>query len=176
MILTLLSTTTVSSASSAAITSNIDSTYDEYMLVLNDFTGNTADATTSWNASTDGGSNYNVSKTTTAFVAYHNESGASYDVVYSTTIDQAGTGDSGLFAHYKTDADAGFAGIIHLYDPSNTTYVKHFTTKGQGMQSNPQSNIQITAGYFNTTSAVNAVNFSVSSGTMSGVIQLYGVA
>ena len=173
----LISTSTFSSVSSTAITTGIDNTYEKYIILLFGVRGNTQDATSGWNGSIDGGSNYNVNKTTTMFVNYMNESGASTDLVYDTAADVAnGTGDARLFSNFTTDADESYVGWIELWDPSSTTYVKNWTIKAQGMQSNPQSNIQYGSGYFNTTSAIDEIQFKMSADEIQGgSISLYGI-
>ena len=65
---------------------------------------------------------------------------------------------------------------MHLFDPSNTTFVKHFIAVTGGFTDSDYYNTNCTAGYANTTSAVDAVQFSMASGTIdAGNIQLFGV-
>jgi len=76
----------------------------------------------------------------------------------------------------NTDNDASASGILHLFDPSNTTFVKHFMGSVNVMTDNPATDQTFLAGYFNTTSAIDAIQFKMASGNIdSGVIKMYGV-
>lgn len=180
--LNLISTQTASSSSTITITSGIDSTYKEYIIKLINIHGSANYTTFGINFSIDGGSNYNATKTTTAFSAYHSE-GASYtNLGYASGADIAqGTGDQRLNIGDNTgiDDDESLSGTIHLFDPSNVTFIKHFiaTTNMVSGSGEPHSVNSFVAGYINSTSAVNAVRFQMASGNIdSGVIKLYGVS
>jgi len=175
--MTLLETQTASSSSTISFTSGIDSTYKEYIFKFYNIHPS-ANASFGINFSVDGGSNYNVAKTTTSFYAYQNEAGSSTTLQYRTAYDLAqGTGSSPLGGDtMSTSDDECGDGFLHLFDPSSTTFVKHFISRftphypGYAMDG-------FTAGYGNTTSAINAVQFAMSSGNIdSGVIKLYGVS
>ena len=180
--LQLISTTTASSSSTVTITSGIDSTYKEYIIKLINIHGSANYTTFGVNFSIDGGSNYNVSKQTTAFSAYHSE-GASYaSLGYGAGVDlNNATGDLQLNIGDNTgiDDDESLSGTIHLFDPSSTTFVKQFIARinmvsGSG---EPHSINSFVAGYINSTSAVDAIRFQMASGNIdSGVIKLYGVS
>ena len=183
--MTFISKTTISSpVSSVQITSGIDSTYKEYIfLLVNLHPNSNSEPDIKINFSSDGGSNYNVTKTTTAFYADHNESGSSSGLQYIGDVDLAQS-TGGQFIGYnleESDADSSLSGIVHLFDPSNTSHVKHFMININMMHLEPQSNNYHIAGYCNTTSAINAVNFigeysEGSSGNIdSGEIILYGI-
>jgi hypothetical protein len=74
------------------------------------------------------------------------------------------------------DNDQSLCSEIYLFSPSNTTFVKHFMCKTQWYQREDRSNNVFTAGYCNTTSAVNAVDFKMSSGNIdAGTIHMYGI-
>ena len=70
------------------------------------------------------------------------------------------------------------AGYLHLFNPSSTTFVKHFISRlsgnyraGMGAELDHYA-----AGYGNTTSAVDAIQFKMSSGNIdSGDIILFGL-
>ncbi len=80
--------------------------------------------------STDGGSNYNVTKTTTLFRAYHNEVDSATALAYKQCRDLAqGTGNANLFLNIGNENDEALAGTFHLFDPSSTTFVKHFISE-----------------------------------------------
>ena len=183
--MTFISKTTISSpVSSVQFTSGIDNTYKEYIfLLVNLHPNSNSEPDIKINFSSDGGSNYNVTKTTTAFYADHNESGSSSGLQYIGDVDLAQS-TGGQFIGYnleESDADSSLSGIVHLFDPSNTSHVKHFMININMMHLEPQSNHYYIAGYCNTTSAINAVNFTGeysegSSGNIdSGDIILYGI-
>jgi len=176
--LVLLETQTVSSSSTVSFTSNIDSTYKEYIFKFIDIHPATDSANFTFNMSADSGSNYNVTKTTTFFQAYHREDGhTDYQVSYSTGRDLAQSTDFQIIARETgNDNDQSANGTLHLFDPSNTTFVKHFICTSHNAQSQNYSNPQFIGGYGNTTSAVDAVQFKFSSGNIdSGTIKLYGI-
>jgi hypothetical protein len=180
--LQLISTTTASSSSTVTITSGIDSTYKEYIIKLINIHGSANYTTFGVNFSIDGGSNYNVSKQTTAFSAYHSESASYTNLGYGAGVDlNNATGDQQLNVGDNTgiDDDESLSGTIHLFDPSSTTFVKHFIaiTNMVSGSGEPHCINSFVAGYINSTSAVNAVRFQMASGNIdSGVIKLYGVS
>ena len=174
--LNLISTQTASSGNTIDFTSGIDSSYDAYMFKLYNIHPS-ANSYLQFQTSTDGGSSFGVTATTSNFRAYHNEAGDDTEVAYyAEDLDQS-TNFQNLFLTINTGNDESACSTIVLYNPSSTTFVKHFiaTTTGYGQSA---YNMQyFTAGYFNTTSAVNGVQFKMSTGTMdSGVIKLYGVS
>ena len=179
MILTLLDTNTEAGDAVSNFTSSIDSTYDEYMFVCTDIGPATDAVTFQFQASTDSGSNYNTTATTTFFRAYHTESGSEAAVGYLTGDDQAqGTAFVNLSETEQVGngADESLSCILHLFAPSNTTYVKHFYATSVYNSAANAAQHSFTAGYFNTTSAIDAISFKMSSGNMDGVIQMYGIA
>ncbi len=181
--MTLLETQTASDSSTLSFTSNIDDTYDEYVFKFINIHG-TDDQVFSFNVSIDSGSNYNVAKTTTYFNTYLPEDssvGSSNNLSYKTSNDLAqGTGFQYLHSYINGDADCGCAGSLNLYSPSSTTFVKHFTFRGVSVYPSSDSDgikYQFVSGYANTTSAVDAVQFKMTSGNIeSGVIKMYGVS
>ena len=181
-ILTLLSTTTSSNAATASITSNIDNTYDEYMFVMNNVNPATDNVHFLVNFSVDGGSNYNASKITTHFLAVHKEDDTVEAHAYSTGNDTASglaTAAARISTDQGNDADQCISGIFYLFSPANTTYVTHFSSTMTGARTGAHDEAvesNWVAGYVNVTSAVDAIQFSMSSGNMDGVIQMYGVA
>ena len=175
--LNLISTQTASSSSTLSFTSGIDSTYKEYIFKFINIHPS-ATAKFQINFSADGGSNYNVTKTTTSIQIYHNENTDSdTSLGYSTGSDLAqGTGVAQIGQGASTGNDESLAGFLHLFDPSNTTFVKHFIADTVST-SDSYAYRRLHAGYGNTTSAINAVQFSQSSGNIdSGVIKLYGIS
>jgi len=177
--LVLLNTNTITSGvSSSSFTSNIDSTYDTYMFKFINIHPATNSAKFTFNLSVDGGSNYNVTKTTTMFRASHDEddSGTSFGYVASQDLAQS-TDFQAILQALGTNDDSSGSGELFLFSPSSTTFVKHFIARGGQMQENNKSFDGYVAGYGNTTSAVNAVQFKMSSGNIdSGVIKMYGLS
>ena len=173
-----IAATTASSSASVSFTSGIDSTYKEYIFIFNNIHPATNNANLQFNMSIDGGSNYNVTKTSSHFRAYHTESGSSTGLGYRTGDDLAqGTGYQTLVLEGGNANDANSVGILHLFDPSSTTFVKHFIFTGMTDASGDTARPTYVAGYGNTTSAVNAVDFKMHSGNMdSGTITMYGVS
>ena len=159
----------------------LDSTYKEYIFYFNNIHPS-ANSDFTFNMSIDGGSNYNATKTTTFFNAFHYEDARSSNLAYLPADDLAqGTGYQVLmaFGDLGINADDSLSGYLHLFDPSSTTFVKHFTatTVGSNNEAAPYINNDFIAGYANTTSAVNAVDFKMISGNIdSGVIKLYGIS
>jgi len=158
----------------------LDNTYKEYVFTFKDIHPATDDVNFTFNFSTDGGSNYNVTKTTTVFNAYHKEDNSEAALAYNPYDDLAqNTGYQSLssFGQMGTDNDKSLCSTIHLFNPSSTTFVKHFIATTQFYQREDRSNNVFTAGYANTTSAVDAVRFQMSSGNIdAGDICLYGIA
>jgi hypothetical protein len=174
----LISTQTASSSSTISFTSGIDSTYDEYVFKFYNIHPATDDVEFSFNGSIDGGSNYNVTKTTTFFRAYHDEADSAAALQYDTSDDLAqSTSYQTLGGSVGNDNDQCCSGTLHLFNPSSTTFVKHFTASFNTYINTDFSIQSHIAGYANTTSAVDAVQFKMSSGNIdSGVIKLYGIS
>ena len=177
--LTLLETQTASSSATIDFTSNIDSTYDAYMFKFYDIHPATDGAELQFNMSTDAGSNYNVTKTTTFFQAYHTESGSASGLLYvSTTYDLAqSTGNAYLARETGNDNDQSVVGTLTVYNPSSSVFVKHFIATTNTAEDYNYVITNYTAGYGNTTNPVDAIRFLMSSGNIdSGVIKLYGIS
>jgi hypothetical protein len=182
--MTLIKTITASNASTTSFVDGsssvvFDNTYPVYMVKLINIHNDTSDKYLQINFSVDTGSNYNVAKTTTAFNAAHKEDGSYSVLQYETSVDLGqGTGAQRLTAGQDNAADTGHSGTIYVFNPSSTTFVKHFmsdisTTGFDG--SNEYNYHTFIAGYCNTTSAVDAFQFSINSGTHDGTFKLYGI-
>ena len=157
----------------------LDNTYKEYLFTFKSIHPQTDNVGFMFNLSIDGGSNYNVTKTSTAFRAFHSEGGGDGVLRYETTSDLAQSTafqdltreDSG------NDNDECTSGYLHLFNPSSTTFVKHFIVNTNSTHEADLSHQNFVAGYGNTTSAVDAVQFKFSSGNIdAGDICLYGIA
>ena len=174
--ITFISSQTASASASLSFT-GLSSTYKAYKFVFVNIHPATNNVSFQFNLSTDSGSNYNVTKTTTYFYAYHNEAGSSATVEYVGGLDLAqSTSDQPLSNNIGNGNDESASGTLTLFNPSSTTYVKHFiSTTNQYDQADLSVN-PFMAGYGNTTSAVNAVRFQMSSGNIdAGTIYLYGI-
>ena len=155
----------------------LDSTYPIYKFEFINMHPATNGVEFSFNVSIDSGSNYNVAKTTTAFEAYQNEAGNNSALTYQAGDDLAqGTGFQELSDGIGNGNDECNAGTLTLFNPSSTTFVKHFISTTNMYNGGDFSVNDFIAGYANTTSAVDAVRFQMSSGNIdSGVIKLYGI-
>jgi len=175
--ITLISSQTASASASISFTTGLDSTYKAYKFVFVNIHPATNGGILQFNGSTDSGSNYNVTKTTSAFVAYHKEDGSDSILDYAGNEDLAqSTSFKNISTNLKNDNDIGASGILQIFNPSSTTYVKHFISRTNGMNVNTYSMDYYVAGYLNTTSAINAVQFKMSSGNIDdGKIYLYGI-
>ena len=130
----LISTQTASSSSTISFTSGIDSTYKEYIFKFINIHPATNQVAFTFNGSIDSGSNYNVAKTTTYFIARHTENDATTELTYETGFDLAqGTGFQSLVRQTGNGNDECCAGYLHLYDPSSTTFIKHFMARSYGL-------------------------------------------
>tara|TARA_Y100001937_G_scaffold63867_1_gene87465 strand:+ start:1014 stop:1622 length:609 start_codon:yes stop_codon:yes gene_type:complete len=177
--LNLISTQTASSSATISFTSGIDSTYKEYIFKFIDIHGSGDGVDLTFQASTNTGSSYGVTVTTTDFIAYHNESGSDNNLIYNSNHDLA---QSTSFMQLSQDIGAGESdqcavGILHLFNPSSTTFVKHYISRFNNYHDSNYSMGNFGAGYFNTTSAIDAVQFKMSTGNIdAGTIKLYGVS
>jgi hypothetical protein len=171
--------TLVSSATASASTS-IEFTlgnFKEYQFYFVNIHPSVDDTNFQMNFSTDGGSNYNVTKTTTYFRAIHNETDVTTLLEYEAANDLAqSTGFKTLCDDIGSDNDQNANGIFHLFNPSSTTFVKHFISRIAVSQSANYSMDLNTAGYANTTSALTNIKFQMSSGNIdAGSIYMYGI-
>ena len=176
--LKLISSQTVTNQASVSFTTGIDSTYDVYVFKLINIHAVTSDSGVNFffQTSTDGGSSYGVTATTTYFGADNHETSGNGYFQYITSGDLAqSTGYQRLTQALGNIADEATSGEIHLFAPSSTTYVKHFYTRTQGYGFGNTADDMYAAGYFNTTTALNAIDFKMGSGTFSGTIAMYGL-
>ena len=155
----------------------LDSTYPIYKFEFINIHPATDGASFQFNMSIDSGSNYNVTKTTTYFTAYNYESGGTPALTYATNVDLAqSTAFQNVNSGVGSNNDQCAVGTLHLFNPSSTTFVKHFLTCGNTYESSDLSSNVFVAGYGNTTSAVDAIQFKFSSGNIdAGTIKLYGI-
>jgi len=178
--LILLSTQTASSSASISFTSSIDSTYDSYIFKLYDIHPSSQSSLTV--NFRDGGSSFDATKTTSFFHAYHDEANTEAYLEYASSSDLAqSTSDQRMFqGPLDNDNDSSCVAEMILFDPSSTSFTKHFIGRSNGVldvSGNPYSRNGFFAGYCNTTTAINGVQFAMESGNIdSGTIKMYGVA
>ena len=175
--LNLISTQTASSSSSLSFTSGIDSTYKEYIFKFINIHPASAGNLT-FNLSADSGSNYNVTKTTSVFYYYNQESGSDSGGGYVTSIDLAQSTAYQPLGNVEADNDTSCSGYLHLFEPSSTTFVKHFISRVNVVYpaTTDYTSDYYIAGYGNTTSAIDAIDFKMASGNIdSCTIDMYGV-
>jgi len=129
----------------------------------------------SFQTSTDGGSNYGVTATTTFFRGQQTEAGASATLAYDTSMDLAQSSSlARLGRPVLTDNDASLSGTLQIFNVSSDTFVKHYMYNNSVMGNFCQN--AFGAGYFNTTSAINAIKFQFESGNIDdGKILMFGL-
>lgn len=175
--LIFISKQTASSSASVSFTSGLTSTYKEYIFYFNRIHPS-AYASLQFQTSTNGGSSYGVTVTSTVIQTTHDESGASSSLAYETGLDLAqSTNFQNLGNGEANDNDAASSGFLRIFEPSSDTFVKHFIGTYSTFDTAPTLIVERVAGYFNTTSAIDAVQFKMSSGNIdAGEITLFGVA
>ena len=172
----LLSTQTASGASSISFTSGIDSTYGEYIFKCYNMNPATDNQYFNMTGSTDGGSSYGVTKTTTVFQVHHDEADSATGLGYQTSRDLAqSTAVQNMGHTIGNGGDESGVFEIHVFNPASTTYVKHFYARSNVYSYHDFSVEHHVAGYWNTTSAINAIQFAMGSGNMDGKIKMWGV-
>ena len=176
--LVLISTQTASSSSTIDFTSGIDSTYKEYVFKCINIHPATDSSHFTFQADTGTNTNYNQTMTTSHFQAYHNEGDGSTGLDYLASYDQAqGTAFQNLALSVGNGADECVSGTLQVFNPSSTTFVKHFIARINSYNGNDFTSDYYTAGYFNTTTALTRFQFKMSSGNIdAGTIKMYGVS
>jgi len=178
--LKLISSQTASDSASLSFTSGLDSTYKEYIFKFYEINAASNVVDFSFQCSTDGGSNYNMTMTTTFFRAWHYANDTDSGLAYQDARDQAqGTAFQPIAFSSGNQAKGCMVGELHLFNPASTTYVKNFFTKTNLISANgsPYQLNSYVAGYVNsTTDTIDAVQFKFSSGNINaGTIMMYGV-
>ena len=172
-----ISAQTASAAANVSFTSGLDSTYDLYIFKFIDVHPATDGSNFQVNFSSDGGSNYNMMKTTTIFQTTHYENNSDAYLSYSTGGDLAqSTAAQEMAAGVGNSADECCAGTLQLFAPSSSQFVKHFYSRLQEYCYPDISRECYAAGYVNSTSPINAVHFKMSSGNLDGIIAMYGIS
>ena len=173
----LLHDTDYSNAATASITSGIDSTYGEYIFRFYNLNPATDNVQFTFQVNATDGADYDDSAiTSTFFNAYHDEADSTAEIAYITGDDQAqGTAFQKISSVIGNGGDESAAGELHLFNPSSTTYVKHFYSRMQIYQYADYSQNVYAAGYINDTTAVDDIQFKMSSGNFDGTIKMWGV-
>ena len=180
--MTLLQTQTASSSATIDFTSNIDSTYDSYMFKFYDIHPATNRAIFQFQSDTGTNTNYNITATTTFFQAYHKENDGGAGLGYNDSHDDAqSTSFLNLTVQNSNNNDSCASGSLQIFNPSSTTFVKHFISRLNIMYEetggDEYSYEGYKGGYFNTTTALTRFRFKYSTGNIdSGVIKLYGIS
>jgi len=176
--LNLISTQTASSSATLDFTSGIDSTYKEYIFKFYNIHPATNNVKWTFQSDTGTNTNYNQTITSTDFISQHSESGSATELGYASANDQAqGTAFQPIGQLIGNGNDECVSGTLHIFDPSNATFVKHFMANTNVYRQDNYSREHFTAGYFNTTTALTRFRFKFSSGnTDSGVIKMYGIS
>ena len=180
--MTLIKEQTASSSASISFVDGssdvvLDSTYPIYLFKIINCHPSNDEVDFSFQGSTNSGSSYGVTMTSTGFSAYHKEDGSSSGVGYESQLDQAqGTGFHQLSYDTSNDNDHVISGELFLFSPSSTTFVKHFLARTSNNHYNNFELDTYSGGYFNTTSAINGIQFKFGSGNIdAGTIKLYGI-
>ena len=177
--LNLISTQTASSSATISFTSGIDSTYKEYIFRYYDMHPATDNTELQFQVSTNSGSSYGVAITSAAYQGYHYEVDGSSSGVASYAADDLaqGTGFQNLCNNVGNGNDESMSGTLYLFNPSSTTFVKHWMNNSHSYSGGDFALNGFQAGYVNSTSAVNAVQFKMTGGNIdSGVIKMYGLS
>jgi len=174
----LLHDTDYSNTASASITSGIDSTYGEYIFRFYNINPATDTQAFGFQVNAASGSGFNETITSTHFGADHSESDSSSGLGYDSagSQDQAqGTAFQGMASGIGNGSDESCAGELHLFNPASTTYVKHFYGTFVEVYSSDICMNRFVAGYINTTSAIDEIQFKMPSGNFDGTIKMWGV-
>jgi len=176
--LNLISTQTASSSSTIDFTSGIDSTYKEYIFKFINM--HPATNNVKWTFQSDTGTNtsYNQTITSVDFISQHSESGSATELgEASANYQSQDTAFQPIGQLVGNGNDESVSGTLHIFDPSNTTFVKHFIANTNVYRQDDYTRQHFTSGYINTTTALTRFRFKFDSGnTDSGVIKLYGVS
>jgi len=173
----LISTQTASSSSTIDFTSGIDSTYKEYQFRFTDIHPQTDGQNFQFQADTGTNTSYNQTMTTTFFRAYHYEDDSATGLAYHAPSDLAQSTSFQRLAQSGNGNDECVSGSLHLFNPSSTTFVKHFISTTNEYHGSDITQNSFIAGYFNTTTALTRVRFKFASGNIdAGTIKMYGVS
>ena len=188
--LTLISTSTASSSASIAITSGIDDTYMAYEFHFYNIHGAEDLQVFTFQV------NDYAQPIQTVMYRIHTQDSDTHDTSagghtsWDQHIGETATGNSSqdgddrfaAIAIYTgaDDTTDSLSGKMTLYDPSDTTYSKHFmsrVTLNSSQSSQEYMHYNVVSGYIKTTSAVTGIKFQFDDGNIdSGVIKMFGVS
>ena len=172
----LIQTQTASNSATISFTSGINSTYGEYIFKFYNINPATDETNFQFQGNANGQSGYNETITSTAFRTKHDEADSFTAVEYQTSTDQAeGTSYQSIGQNIGNGGDESCAGELHLFNPSSSTYVKHFISRSNNYWKDQVSGEIYAGGYFNTTTAIDDIQFKMSSGKFDGTIKMWGV-
>ena len=180
----LIKTLTASSVATISFVNDaanvvLDNTYPIYVFKFINVHPATGGSILKVNFSDDTSSHaYNLSKQTSQFYARHDEDGSDGQVTYNTGVDLANaTGDQEIVLNTNNNNNSSASGQLTLFNPSSTTFIKHFQTKSNSDGESSRCFTTYTDGYINTTAAVTAVQFTYGGANIdSGTFKLYGIA
>ena len=177
MAMKLISTNTASSDTTLDITSDIGSTYKLYMFKYYDVNPETDDVNFTFQVNAAGQSGFNETTTTTYYYMHHSEADTTATWSMNASNDQvSGTGYQIIADGVGNGGDESAAGTLYLFNPSNTTYMKHWWSRcSEYGEDNFAKNVWVD-GYFAPTAAIDEVSFKMSSGDFDGIVKMYGVA
>ena len=176
---TLIATATASSSATLSFVLGLDSLYDAYEFRFDNMHPATDNSYFQFQVNAAGATGFNETVTSTSFHAYHNEAGGSTtSLAYTTDHDQGqGTAYQDLALSVGNDNDQAASGVLTLYAPSSTTYVKHFTNHTNSAYVGDYTLQLFIAGYINVTAAIDEISFKFNNGNIdAGVIKMYGIA
>ena len=155
----------------------LDSTYPIYLFKFINVHPITDSVEFQFQGNGAGETGFNETINSTVFRAYHDEGGTGQAVEYYAAKDQAnGTSYQSLTDDVGNGNDESLAGELYLFNPSNTSFVKHFISTFPIVHHAEYNYNWYKGGYANVTAAIDAVQFSMSSGNIdAGTIKLYGI-
>jgi len=174
MAMTLITTNTSSNAASSSFTSSIDSTYKLYIFKFYDINPATDDTDFHFQANATDASGYNETITSTWFRSQHTEADATTFASHTGSDQAQGTAYQKI-TNNGNGADESLAGELFLFNPSSTVYVKHFSFRSNSYNADNASIDAFGAGYINTATAIDDIQFKMGSGNFDGTIKMYGV-
>ena len=173
----LLSSQTASGDASITFTGLMTSTYGEYIFKFYNCNPATDSQSFSFQVNATDGADFNDSAITSTYFRYQQiEDGSSTLLAYTDDKDQAqGTSFQPLSVGTGSDTDESCAGELHIFNPSSTTYVKHFIAIMNEAHSSVYTMNSHIAGYINDTTAIDDIQFKFASGNFDGKIKMWGV-
>ena len=172
-----LSKQTASSSSTISFTSGIDSTYKEYLFTFKDIHPATDNTYLTFQGDTGTNTSYNQTIQSTFVKSLHDEGDGTTALSYDTSSDLAqSTSFQHLSRNVGNDNDQSIAGFLHIFSPSNSTFIKHFIARTNVYTNDDYSIDSLISRYFNTTTALTRFQFKMASGNIdAGDICLYGI-